>query len=71
MTTSDDKAPTILSKLKKISNKGVILYLDGIMATPDEIASRCINDETPYMPDYIMDEKGVLKEIRYDKVSLM
>jgi hypothetical protein len=69
MTSSGNKAPTILSSLKNISNKGIALYLDGKAATPDEIAFHCVNeDEALYMPDYILDEKGVLKEIRYDKV---
>ena len=68
MTASDNKAPTILSNLKNINNKGVALYLNGKTATPDEIARHCVNDETMYMPDYIMDNNGLLKEIRYDKV---
>jgi hypothetical protein len=70
MTTSDHKAPTILSNLKQISNQGISLYLNGKTATPDEIAARCVNEETLYMPDYIMDDKGAIKEIRYDKVIL-
>ncbi|MCL2052648.1 MAG: hypothetical protein FWG91_13120 [Lachnospiraceae bacterium] len=70
MTKSEKKDKSILSSLKCISNKGIILYLDGKLATPDEIAYRCINDKAAYMPDYIMDDKGTLKEIRYDKVVL-
>lgn len=68
MTTSDNKATTILSSLKEISNQGIALYLNGETSTPDEIADHCVNDEGLYMPDYIMDDKGLLTEIRYDKV---
>ncbi|MCL2252907.1 MAG: hypothetical protein FWC09_00540 [Lachnospiraceae bacterium] len=68
MTTSDHKAPTILSNLKEISKYGVSLYLDGKEASPDEIADHCVNDEAVYMPDYVMNDNGSLKEIRYNKV---
>jgi len=68
MVSSDERAPTMLSNLASISKKGITLYLNGHSSTPDEIADICVNDETLYMPDYVMDELGVLKEIRYDKV---
>ncbi|MCL2719291.1 MAG: hypothetical protein FWE14_10990 [Lachnospiraceae bacterium] len=70
MTKSENKATTILSSLQNISNQGINLYINGEMATPDEIATRCVNDETVYMPDFVMDDSGALKEIRYDKVVL-
>ncbi len=68
MTTSDKNQPTILSLLEYNQKKGVALYLNGRSATPDEIASRCVNEEPLYMPDYVMDEAGILKEIRYDEI---
>jgi hypothetical protein len=71
MKDSVNNTPPILSKLEKISKLGVGLYLDGKMATPDEIAFHCVNETSStylYMPDYIMDETGTLTEIRYDKV---
>jgi len=69
MTKSDRKKATILSSLSNISEKGITLYLDGKAATPDEIATCCLLDGM-YMPDYVLDDKGALKEIRYDKVLL-
>jgi hypothetical protein len=69
MTISESKAPAILPSLVNISNQGIALYLEGRPATPDEIANHCVGEsDALYMPDYIMDEKGKLKEIRYDKV---
>ena len=68
MTTSDHKAPTILSNLTNISEQGVALYLNGKASTPDEIAACCVNDEMLYMPDYVIDDKGAVTEVRYDKV---
>ena len=70
MTKSGSKKATILSSLTNISDKGITLYLNGEAATPDEIAACCVNDKTMYMPDYVLDDKGTLKEIRYDKVAL-
>ncbi len=69
MTTSDKNQPTILSLLENSQKKGVALYLNGRSATPDEIADCCVNEETLYMPDYVMDDAGILKEIRYDKIT--
>ena len=71
MTNSGKKRATMLSSLTKISSKGVTLYLDGKAATPDEIAACCVYDNSIYMPDYVMDDKGTLKEIRYDKIALV
>ena len=68
MTQSAKKAATILSSLNSISNKGITLYLNGKAATPAEIAACCVNDKVSYMPDYVMDDEGALKEVRYDKV---
>ena len=70
MTKSGSRKATILSGLSKINEKGITLYLDGRMATPDEIADCCVNDKPMYMPDYVLDDKGTLKEIRYDKVVI-
>ena len=44
------------------------MYINGIRATPDEIAFHCVNDGFTHMADYVMDDMGRLMEIRYDKV---
>lgn len=69
MTTSEKNQPTILSQLEDIRQKGITLYLNGRSATPDEIASCCVKEDTLYMPDYVLDEQGVLQEVRYDKIT--
>jgi hypothetical protein len=71
MKDSVNNTPPILSNLRNISKQGISLYLDGKTATPDEIAFHCVNEQSSkylYMPDYVMDERGKLTEIRYDKV---
>jgi hypothetical protein len=69
MPTSEEHQTTMVSRLEFIQQKGIALYLNGHSATPDEIASCCVNEDTVYMPDYVMDEAGKLKEVRYDKIT--
>lgn len=57
------------SSLESIAREGVFLYLEGRLSSPDEIFRECIAEEATYMADYIMNEIGQLKELRYNKVS--
>lgn len=56
-------------KLEKFKKSGVGLFLEGHPATPRQIANCCVCEETVYMADYVMDENGALKELRYDRVT--
>ena len=47
---------------------GVKLYVNGSVSTPEYITRHCVNEDTVYMPDYVTDESGKVKEIRYDKI---
>ncbi|MFA9377053.1 MAG: hypothetical protein ACERKZ_09920 [Lachnotalea sp.] len=59
-----------LIELEAYVSKGVPLVLEGRISTPIQIfdAFRECNN---YMSDYVSDEKGNLKEIRFDKVNFM
>lgn len=61
---------SIGEKLKKWEEAGIRLYLDGAPTSSEYIEENCVNEETLYMPDYVTDERGKLKEIRYDRISL-
>lgn len=61
---------SISERLKKWEEAGIRLYLDGAPTSSEYIEENCVNEETLYMPDYVTDESGNLKEIRYDKISL-
>lgn len=61
---------SIGKRLKKWEEAGIRLYLDGAPTSSEYIEENCVNEETLYMPDYVTDEKGKLKEIRYDRISL-
>lgn len=59
----------IYSRLSYFARKGVALYVDDRAATPEE-ALRCyeLHENHVYMPDYVFNDQGMLKELRYDKV---
>lgn len=55
--------------LERMREKGVGLYLEGRPSTPEEIASVCsVCEDNSYMPDFVLDDAGSLREIRYDKI---
>lgn len=56
-------------KLKKLEKEGIKLFLNGVPSTTEYIIENCINEDTVYMPDYVTDECGKIKEIRYDRIS--
>ncbi len=56
-------------RLEQMEKRGVKLYLNGVPSTTDFIIENCVNEDTVYMPDYVTDQNGQIKEIRYDLVS--
>lgn len=70
MTKKDENDFSPLGqKLAEWEKTGVRLYLDGIPVTSKAIEQSCVNEDTLYMPDYITDNQGKIKEIRYDKIT--
>lgn len=47
------------------------VYMDDERITLEEALNRCVQERAVYMPDYVLDEKGVLKQLRFDKVDLL
>ena len=70
--TSKKKSDTSALKLRleRMEKQGVKLYLDGAPSTTEYIIRNCVNEDTVYMPDYVTDEHGIVKEIRYDRILL-
>ena len=61
---------SLRNALVAYENAGIALTLRGRPSTPRELARLCvIREKGCYMGDYIQDEKGKLKEIRFDKVK--
>ncbi len=57
-------------RLEKLEREGTKLYFNGAPSSTEYIIDHCINEDSAYMPDYVTDEHGKIKEIRYDKISL-
>lgn len=59
----------LIDELSKAANEGATLYINDEIAPPETIAECCMEESAVYMPDYVVDEFGVLKEIRFDKIK--
>lgn len=66
---TDDKLE-IYSRLSYFAQNGIALYVGDQAVTPEE-AMRCyeLHEDHVYMPDYVFNEQGILRELRYDKVT--
>lgn len=64
-----DSVP-LREQLEKLEKSGIKLYLNGVPSTTEHIVKKCIREDSVYMPDYIQDESGKLREVRYDRISL-
>lgn len=70
MRKKDNSAQIMRMRLENIVQSGVSLYLDGKEASPQDIAKLyAVREDIAYMPDYVTDENGVLREVRYDKIK--
>ena len=59
----------LFTELKGIQGLGIIIYLEGEKSTPETVTELlCIQEDYSYMRDYVYD-KGVLKELHFDKVQ--
>lgn len=69
MSDMTDEKLEIYSRLSYFAQNGISLYVDDKAATPEE-AMRCyeFHENHVYMPDYVFNEQGMLRELRYDKV---
>ncbi|MBQ7360203.1 MAG: hypothetical protein IJW63_08925 [Lachnospiraceae bacterium] len=66
---AESNSDNLYQNLEQLRMGGVALFLDGRPSTPEEIAYRCLEEKEVYMPDYVLDDHGILQELRYDKVS--
>lgn len=55
--------------LEIMHKNGIALFLEGEPSTPAQIVGKCVQEDSCYMADYVIDDRGYLTEVRYDKVS--
>ncbi len=64
------KETSLKSELMSYAEKGVSLSIKGREARPEDIAFVCAvcENDTPYMRDYITDDKGIVRTIDFVNV---
>lgn len=57
-------------QLEHMMQEGALLYIDNRLASPNEIIQmRCIQEQSDYMADIVLNADGSCKEMRFDKVT--
>lgn len=60
----------LLIELENIQNLGVTIFLDGVASSPQNVTNVLyVNEERNFMRDYVKDEKGVWRELRFDRIQ--
>ena len=59
----------IRMQLQKVQERGVCLYVDNQPASPDEVACKCVQEQNIYMPDYVLNDMGILEQVRFDRID--
>lgn len=68
MSKNKSEMISMRNRLEAILDQGIELYLDGKPASPERIVERFVREDTVYMPDFVLNEEGVLTQVRYDKI---
>ena len=60
----------LLVELENIRNRGIMIFLNGIPSSPSMVTDVLyVNDNDSFMRDYVTDEEGVWRELRFDKIQ--
>lgn len=46
------------------------VYMDNEKTTLDDALDRWVRECSVYMPDYVLDENGNLKQVRFDRIKM-
>lgn len=61
----------MFSELNQYEKKGVYMAMEGMPASPTQIVkAHMVKEDSVYMRDYILNEKGDLKELYFYHVKL-
>lgn len=60
---------SVRERLERYEKAGIKLFLDGVPTNTDHIIEQCVREDAAYMADYITDDTGNVKEVRYDEIS--
>ena len=56
-------------QLEQLHGKGVKLFVDGEAVLPGEAAAKAVQEDSPYMADYVLGDAGNIEQVRFDKVT--
>ena len=56
-------------QLEKLRQEGVKLFVDGKAVLPGEAAAKAVQEDSPYMADYVLGDAGSIEQVRFDKVT--
>ena len=59
----------MLTSLATMHQEGVELFMDGQEVLPAEAVSRTVRENSPYMADYVLEDDGAVRQVRFDKVT--
>ena len=60
----------LLYMLNGYADKGVDIYVSNRYMTPRSTANKVMDNASRYMADFIMDDSGAVREIRYDRIRV-
>lgn len=67
--TDGPEKQRLLIELENIQNRGIMIFLDGVPSSPLTVTDiLCVNENDHFMRDYVTDEKGVWRELRFDRI---
>ncbi len=59
----------MLNLWQHMHRNGVEFFIDGEIVLPVDAVSKAVREDGAYMTDYVLGEKGKVKQIRLDKVN--
>ncbi len=61
---------TLFAELKDYEKKGVNMSINGLPASPMQIVqAHIVKEDSAYMRDYVLNEKGDIKELAFNDVK--
>ena len=67
--TNGPEKQRLLIELENIRDRGIMIFLDGVPSTPLTVTDiLCVNENNNFMRDYVTDEEGVWRELRFDRI---
>ena len=57
-------------QLSVMRKKELKVYMDNKPVSLDEALNRCVQECSVYMPDYVLDENGILEQVRFARIDM-